>query len=120
MYGWSDKSFHPPPAVWFTNTPTLGAHLARATDDGQQLKYEIRITVAMPPNSKRLVHWATYLQKHVGEKWWTRALTDAQLATVQTWYCYFGTVSSSYIRAIDLVMDAEAGSTVRALDRVSA
>jgi hypothetical protein len=55
MYGWSDEYFSPPPAVWFTNTPTYG--FGRLTESGEQRKYEIGITVDLPPNSKRLVHW---------------------------------------------------------------
>jgi hypothetical protein len=105
MDNWSDEYFDPPPAVWFTNNPRPGGTLARVGEDGQQIEYELRITVAMPPNSKRLVHWASYVTKHVGERWRTRALTEAQFAEVERWYCYFGTVNQSYIRAIDLVMD---------------
>jgi hypothetical protein len=106
MWGWSDRYFNPPPAVWFTNTPTPGEGFGRATDDGEQFWYELRLTVAMPPNSKRLVHWASYVRKHRGEEWWfSRPFTEAVFATLETFYCYFGVVDQSCIRAMDLVTD---------------
>jgi hypothetical protein len=95
MDGWTFRNFNPPPAAWFTTNPT--------SDGIFPSKFYVRITVAIASNSRRLVHWGSYLRKHGAEPCTSR-FTEAMLATTETFYCYFGTVDQSCIRAIE-VMD---------------
>jgi hypothetical protein len=51
MAGWSDRNFNPPPAVWFTTTPTPDG-IVMLANDGEQRKFDLRITVAIGPQQQ--------------------------------------------------------------------
>jgi hypothetical protein len=104
---WTNGYFNLPAAVWFTTLPTPSGDFMKLWRGSQPHEFELRLTVELPPNTKRLVHWASYLREHRAEAI-TRSFTESMLITAETYYCYLGTVNQRHIRAMDHVRDLDA------------
>jgi hypothetical protein len=72
-----------PSCVWLTSDPDAG----HKTHMGNHFsKYiDFRVTVIIPSNDRRLVHWPKYFRKHAG-----CALPEAAQNVTATFYVYFG------------------------------
>jgi hypothetical protein len=84
----------PPPAVWFTSEPEPPFIF--------NPPMPVRITVELPPNSKRLVRWTDYLNKHLA-RGWDDSESIKSMKGLPFFYAYFGTVLFRNIRGLDLV-----------------
>jgi hypothetical protein len=102
---WTDLlGFEPPPTVWLTRNPDPAALLFERPK-------ELRFTVDLAPNSKRLVRWIDYLRKHRGRETIDNAIWQSaeERRGLENCYAYFGTVPFRWIKAIDRLNEAGTG-----------
>src|SRR5262249_29584163 len=99
----ADQGEWPPPppfdpVVWLTSEPECTFF---------EPIPEVRITVAIPSNDRRLVRWETWLRKHGAQK----VIAASYEAMNNGWnngawrafYCYFGTVGLNRIRRVEYI-----------------
>jgi hypothetical protein len=89
------------PVVWLTSEDTPIRWSSRAP--------EVRITLDLQPNSRRLVRWEDWLRKHEPKLF--DALNSGRIEmpsgnSWKCWYCYFGDIPPSKFQAIEYYPDA--------------
>jgi hypothetical protein len=91
-----------PPSVWFTTNPDMTNEFitGNTLDRGAY-----RITVAIPQNDRRLVHWPAYYSKASGRDFVIGHEDEATAIRLAKecfgFYVYFGTVPLSRIRLVE-------------------
>jgi hypothetical protein len=80
--------------VWLTTDPEM--------PDGHSSYRGLRITVDIPSNDEQLKHWPTYLREQALDEF--KDSIDEVIASdppQSFFYCYFGRVAATYIKADD-------------------
>jgi hypothetical protein len=91
-----------PPTVWLTADPDPAIPIMSSYR-------EVRITLAIPAAERRLVHWFSYLRRHLdseGFDEFVRRIADepygpALVGAAERFYAFFGRIRPSKFRAVE-------------------